>query len=216
MAGRCRASLCTRACRIRQGGQVQFEDHRAHGSRNDAVGDEARAEPRADHAGPTGGIHSLRPCFHWPAHPDAARYSFRLVRDDGATVIQTDLLDEPRYLRRAPANLEPGRSYRFEAKALGSQGDALGWTGEAGRKVYLQQGGAPVRMLEPTPELTELVERARLELDAAETAWVLAGYFATIEAPADVASALETYLDQAPDGAHAGLARALLHRLGCR
>jgi len=176
----------------------------------------ATVEPRPDHPGPAGDIHSLRPCFHWPAHPDAARYSFRLVRDDGATVIQTDLLEEPRYLRRAPASLEAGRSYRFEAKAIDARGEALAWPGGSGRKVYLQQGSSPARVLEPTPELASLLEQARLELDPAETAWVLAGHFATIDAPADVATALETYLDHAPDGRHADLARALLTRLGCR
>jgi len=168
------------------------------------------------HAGPAGDIYSQRPCFHWPPHPDAVRYSFRLMRDDGATVILTDLLEEPRYLRRAPASLEIGRTYRFEVKALDAHGNSIAWVGEDGRKRYIEQGASPLRVVEPPPALAEIIEKARLELQPADTAWVLAGYFASIDAPADVAAALETYLDAAPGGPRAGLALRLLERLGCR
>jgi hypothetical protein len=133
-----------------------------------------RAHPELPEAGPSGAIYAARPAFFWPERAGADAYVFRLYRADGteqaaAEVRKTFTLIPP------PGRLEPGE-YRFEVKAV-VKGETVAW----------QERTFTVR---PAPEdLTRLLGAMGMDLSAAESQYVVLGYYADLRSPDDVISA---------------------------
>lgn len=126
-------------------------------------------------AGPTGPIYASRPAFYWPEREGAGSYVFRLYRSDGTEQAAAGGIKQTFTLIPPPGQLAPG-DYRFEVKAV-VQGETVPW----------QEHAFTVR---PTPEdLERLLGRMGMDLTAAESDYVLLGYYADLRSPDDVISA---------------------------
>jgi hypothetical protein len=130
-------------------------------------------------AGPSGPILSSRPAFYWPARTDAQSYSFRLERADGAEQASATGIRTTFHLIPPPGRLEPGQ-YRFQVHAV-VNGKEIPW-----RECTF---GVNHPVAPAAQELPSLLGGAGMELDAAESAYVLLGYYAERQSPHDVISA---------------------------
>lgn len=127
--------------------------------------------------GPAGPIQATRPAFYWPAHAEATSYSFRLERSDGTEQARAQGITSTFHLIAPPGRLVPGE-YRFEVRAR-VKGADVPW-----RKCEFQ-----IYEVGPKPGLPSLLGSADTTLDAAESAYVLLGYYADRQSPHDVVSA---------------------------
>ncbi len=126
-------------------------------------------------AGPTGAIYSSRPAFFWPEREGADSYVFRLSGADGAELAAAQGIRTTFTLIPPPGRLPPGE-YRFEVKAV-VQGETLPW----------QEHAFTVR---PTPpELDGLLGKMGMDLTAAESDYVLLGFYSDLRSEDDVISA---------------------------
>ncbi len=126
-------------------------------------------------AGPTGAIYASRPAFFWPECPHADSYVFRLYREGGTEQAAAKGIKQTFTLILPPGLLPPGE-YRFEVKAV-VKGETVPW----------QEHGFTVR---PTPEdLERLLGTMGMDLTAAESDYVLLGYYADLRSKDDVISA---------------------------
>lgn len=134
-----------------------------------------RANPTLPETGPSGAIHTAQPAFFWPEREGAESYSFRLYRADGDEQASADGIKTTFTLIPPPGVLAPGE-YRFEVKALVKR-DLVPW----------QERKFTVR---PAPEgFQQLRASMGMDLDGAESAYVVLGYYADRGSPDDVISA---------------------------
>jgi hypothetical protein len=125
-------------------------------------------------AGPTGEIYASRPAFFWPEREGADGYAFRLYRADGTEQAAADGILTTFHMIPPPGVLAPGE-YRFEVKAI-VKGDRVPWQ---------EQRFTVLR----APGLESLRGTMGLDLGAAESDYVLLGYYADLNSPCDVISA---------------------------
>jgi hypothetical protein len=138
-----------------------------------------RAHADLPEVGPSGPILSNRPAFYWPAHPGAQSYSFRLERSDGAVQAAATGIRNTFHLIPPPGRLEPGQ-YRFQVHA-DVKGEKVAWQ---------ECTFTTSHPIGPEHEdLPSLLGSAGMELDAAESTYVLMGYYADRQSPHDVVSA---------------------------
>ena len=133
--------------------------------------------------GPRGHIYGARPVFFWPENASADRYVFHLYDEDGTVWAADGAVRAPYYRLRPPGRLVPGKTYRYEVRALNEEGRPALWDGG----IETQQGKFAV--LHPPDELLDLERRLGLELNAADAAHVLAGYYASRHSAYDVIAA---------------------------
>jgi hypothetical protein len=125
--------------------------------------------------GPTGAVYSTRPAFFWPAREGADSYAFRLHGEGGTELAAAQGIKETFTMIPPPGRLAPGE-YRFEVKAV-LKGETLPW----------QEHAFTVRA---TPaDLERLHGRMGMDLTAAESDYVLLGYYSDLRSEDDVISA---------------------------
>lgn len=125
-------------------------------------------------AGPSGEIYASRPAFFWPEREGADGYAFRLYRADGTEQAAADGIKTTFHLIPPPGVLAPG-NYRFEVKAI-VKGERVPW----------QEHEFTIL---PAPGLAPLRGTMGIDLDAAQSDYVLLGYYADLKSPCDVISA---------------------------
>ncbi|MGQ0614083.1 MAG: hypothetical protein ACT4PV_10130 [Planctomycetaceae bacterium] len=152
---------------------------------------------------PSGTILGDRPAFEWQGVPGAATYTLTLVTPEGKVWRSADTTRDTFYLLKPPSRIEEGQSLRFVVRALDAQARLLG-----------SEQAAEFRRIAMDEELTATVQAARGTLRGAELHFIMAGIYASQDSPDDVASELRAYLEGAPGGADAALAREVLARLG--
>ena len=153
--------------------------------------------------GPRGQIYGARPVFFWPKNEAADRYVFHLYDDDGNVWAADSAVRVPYYRLRPPGRLLAGKTYRFEVRAVDKEGQPVPWDGRLGTR----QGAFTV--LQSPDDLVALERRMGLELDPADSAHVLAGYYASKHSPYDVIAAYVTCAELAGPGLTAELRRNL-------
>jgi len=126
-------------------------------------------------AGPSGSTYSSRPGFYWPERPGAESYCFTLRRSDGTEQAAATGITRTFHVIPPPGRLAPGE-YRFEVRAV-VNGEEIPW----------QERAFTVR--ETPEELSRLRGTMGVDLDAAQTEYVLIGFYADLQSPHDVVSA---------------------------
>jgi len=134
-----------------------------------------RTHPDLPDAGPAGPIYTSRPAFFWPERPGAGSYAFRLRRADGTEVAAADGITRTFHVIPPPGRLDPGE-YRFEVLAITS-GERTPW-----REQTFSIRRAP-------EEIQGLLGTMGMDLDAADSEYVLIGCYAELQSPHDVISA---------------------------
>ncbi|HEX5137780.1 MAG TPA: hypothetical protein VFY93_12455 [Planctomycetota bacterium] len=137
----------------------------------------ARAHPDLPDLGPAGTILAARPAFYWPARPDAESYSFRLESSDGTVQASATGIRTTFQLILPPGRLKPGE-YRFSVHAVLN-----------GKETPWREGSFAIYDAGPQPDIQALLGSAETDLDAAESAYVLLGYYAERQSVHDVVSA---------------------------
>lgn len=127
--------------------------------------------------GPSGTILATRPAFYWPACPEADSYSFRLEGANGAVLSSATGVLTNFHLILPPGRLEPG-AYRFQVIAV-----------VKGMEIPWREGTFTIDAMAKEPELQVLLGSARTDVDAAESAYALLGYYAERQSVHDVISA---------------------------
>ncbi|MFQ5844152.1 MAG: hypothetical protein ACE5JG_04110 [Planctomycetota bacterium] len=155
--------------------------------------------------GPRGEILHDRPAFAWREVPDAHGYFFKLLTAEGSVYNTTEFVSGRRHLLEPPDRLQRGRRYTWWVQALDRDRRRLGEPVQ----VPFSVAKLEARTAGPGRSAARLTDPARRAL-------ALAGWYATLDSPHDVASALEIYLRHAPDGEDADLARRTLQALGRR
>jgi len=134
-----------------------------------------RAHPDLPDAGPVGPIYTSRPAFFWPERPGAESYVFRLRRADGVEEAAADGVTRTFHVIPPPGRLDPGE-YLFEVFAV-EKGERTPW-----RELTFSVRHAP-------EELQSLLGTMGIDLNAADSEYVLIGCYAELQSPHDVISA---------------------------
>lgn len=147
-------------------------------------------------------IYAVRPGLVWQAIPGATRYEIEIFEGDRLYVGRTPVANRW-YLVRDPARIQPGVPYRLVVRGFDAAGAAAG----APRESTFSLAASDER---------DDVMRKSARFARAQKEWILAGLFAHLGSPVDAAGALLNYLEAAPGGADADLARRVLSHLGLK
>ena len=177
---------------------------------------DAPREPLAGLVSPLGPIYSVRPVFVWKAWEGEKRFRLELKGADG-TEPRVVEVDESRYALPGPDFLQEGGRYRVYVDAVGkirrraayASFEVLDPGAEADRLEQEDRRGN-ARKIALLRELRDLRARAIKDLEPGPAEFVLAGIYAALGSGHDVRMALLRFLDSAPEGADADLARAIL------
>jgi len=152
---------------------------------------------------PAGAILGDRPAFEWQGVSGAAGYTLTLTTPEGSIWRSADTTRATYSLLKPPSRIEAGQSLRFVVRALDAQSKPIG-----------SEQASAFHRAAMDEELSATVQRARRAVRGAELHIIMAGIYASLDSSDDVASELRAYLEGAPAGADAALARELLVRLG--
>jgi len=176
------------------------------------------ATPRAPlpAVSPFGPIYSVRPVFIWKAWEGETRFRLDL-KTTGEPERRRAEVTEARYPLPAPDSLKEGRQYRLYVDSVGENGrraayasfEVLDPDAQADRLEQEDKRGN-ARKIALLRGLRNLRASALKSLEQGPAAFALAGIYAALGSGHDVRMALSRYLDTAPDGPDADLARAIL------